>query len=36
MSKDLDLSHWTKEDWTDFDSRMRAITRMFKIKDIFG
>ncbi len=38
ITVDLDLgqSDWTEKDWTELDSRMRAIRRMFKIKDIFG
>jgi hypothetical protein len=37
ITVDLDLgqSDWTEKDWTELDSRMRAIRRMFKIKDIF-
>ena len=37
ITVDLDLGQedWTEKDWTEFDSRMRAIRRMFKIKDIF-
>ena len=37
ITVDLDLGQtdWTKADWSDFDSRMRAIRRMMKIKDIF-
>ena len=35
---DLDLGQtdWTEKDWAEMDSRMRAIRRMLKIKDIFG
>jgi hypothetical protein len=37
ITVDLDLgqSDWTEKDWVELDSRMRAIRRMFKIKDIF-
>jgi hypothetical protein len=38
ITVDLDFGQldWTEKDWAELDSRMRAIRRMFKIKDIFG
>lgn len=33
---DLGQSDWSKKDWKNFDSTLKSINRMLKIKRLFG